>query len=90
MKIWDTKNVPDMYEKCGLTCILVVQGLTNLSTENISVSSQMRKLQSINLLYLPTQVTKSLLKTRYFGLATLPAEYMGHTSSNLKLLRSTG
>jgi len=89
MKIWDIKNLPYMYKNCGLTCILVVQELINLSTENISVCSQTRKLQSINLLYLPTQVTKSLLKTRYFSLATLPTEYLGQTSSNLKLLRST-
>jgi hypothetical protein len=89
MKIWDIKNLPDMYKNCGLTCILVVQELTNLSTENTSGCSQMRKLQSINLLYLPTQVTKSRLKTRYFSLATLPAEYIGQTSGNLELLRST-
>jgi len=78
-----------MYKNCGLTCILVVQELNYLCAENISVCSQMRKLQSISLLYLPTQVTKSHLKTRYFSLATLPAEYVGQTTSNLKLLRST-
>jgi len=89
MKIWDIKTLQDMYKNCGLTCILVVQELNSLSAENISVCSQMRKLQSINLLYLPTQVTKSHLKTRYFSLATLPAEYIGQTTSNLKLLRST-
>jgi hypothetical protein len=89
MKIWGIKNLPDMYKNCGLTRILVVQELTNLSTENVSVCSQMRKLRSISLLYLPTQVTKPRLKTRYFSLATLPAENIGQTSSNLKLLRST-
>jgi len=85
MEIWSIKNLPGMYEykNCGLTCILVVEELTNLSTENISVCSQMRKLHSINRPYLPTQVTKPLLKTRYFSLATLPAEYIGQTSSNL-------
>jgi len=90
MKIRDIKNLPDTYKNCVLTCVLVVQELTNLSTENISVCSQMRKLQSISLLYLPTQLTKSRLKARYFSLATLPAENIGQTSSNLKLLRSTG
>jgi len=39
--------------------------------------------------YLPMQLTKSLLNTRYFSLATLSAEYIGQASSNLKLLRST-
>jgi hypothetical protein len=39
MKIRDIKNLPDMYKNCGLTCILVVQELTNLSTENISMQS---------------------------------------------------
>jgi len=89
MKIWDIKTSPDVYKNCGLACILVVQELNDLSAENTSACSQMRKLQNINLLFLPTQVTKSHLKTRYFSLATLPAEYVGQTTSNLKLLRST-
>jgi hypothetical protein len=78
-----------MYKNSGLTCILVVRELTNVSTEHISAWSKNRKLQSINILHPPTQVTKPRLKTRYFSTVTLPAEYIGQTPSNLKLLRST-
>jgi hypothetical protein len=34
IKIWDIKNVQDMYKNCGLTCIRVVQDLTNLCMQS--------------------------------------------------------